>query len=392
MAKLPTLERGDAGRMLAELTGMPKEDAMALFKIAELDEFIEDPEVLWRKTGVESRNFHLTADALAAYMAKDPDAPMYPGKPGYEECAGRRCRLYPRHMLLLCLERIEQAEPQAIIGDAYGISQSTVSRYADYVEGVLAKVLPTGDNIHDRVSKADTVEEVQSVNAEAMEDFEKAAGAAPGSAGRPGKTLPHNRIIHDGTHVPRQRPKDKDERRDCYSGKKKRCTDNVVLTVNSRGVILCISDYAPGSTHDLALLRSSKQDLGLVTRCLEGKSQAMKCYEYGDKGFQGLQNDHPGGVVRIPVKRPKGGKLTAAQKRHNSMVGKGRIVVEHSIGRCKFKKALAYPVRRAHEKARRLVVVISGLVNLHLLTGSPDRARNHRKGKKPGPKTARSRS
>ena len=226
-----------------------------------------------------------------------------------------------------------------------------------------------------------------------MADFGKASGAGPGSAGRPGKTLHHDRIIHDGTHVPRQRPKDKDERRACFSGKKKRRADNVALTANSRGVILCVSDYAPGSTHDPALLRSSKQDLGLAARCLEGKGRAMKCHEYGDKGFQGLQNDHPGGVVRIPVKRHEGGKLTGAQKRYDSMVGKGRIVVEHSIGRCKVKDILAYPVRRAREKARRLVVVVSGLVNLHLLTGPPpDKARDHRKGKKPGPKTARDRS
>ena len=392
MAKTPVLGPGDAGKLLAEATGMSEEEALKLAKTAELDRFIADPDVLWRKTGSDAEKFAQTADALASYMAKDPKAPLYRGKPGREKNAGRRCCLYPRHMLLMCLERMRHATPQWILGDVYGISQSSVSRYADYVEEVLAKTLPTGDNIGDRLCNASTVKQVQSASADALADFEKAAGVEPGSTGKPGKTLPHNRIIHDGTHIPIQRPKDKNERKDCYSGKKKRHTNNVVFTVNSRDEILWISDCVPGSTHDITLLRSSKQNLGPVTRCLEGKSGAMQCYEYGDKGFQGLQDDHPGGVVRIPVKRTKKRGLTGAQKRYNSMVGKGRIGVEHSIGRVKRYKILAYPMRRTYEKTRRLISVISGLVNLQLLTGSRDKARTHRKGKKPGPKTARSRS
>lgn len=69
------------------------------------------------------------------------------------------------------------------------------------------------------------------------------------------------------------------------------------------------------------------------------------------------------------MKRTKKRGLTEAQKRHNSMVGKGRIGVEHAMGRVKRYKILTYPVRRAHEKTRRLISVIGGLVNLQLLMG-----------------------
>ena len=157
-------------------------------------------------------------------------------------------------------------------------------------------------------------------------------------------------------------------------------------------MIVGVSDYAPGSTHDLELLRSSPPRPGTVSRSLEGKSGAMLCYEYGDKGFQGMQNDHPGAVVRIPAKRPrKPGRLTKTQKALGAACGRVRVAVECAIGWCKRHKCLRYPARRAAGKSRRTLVAVAGLVNMHRLTHGHDKSRNHRKGRKPGPKTARSR-
>ena len=93
-----------------------------------------------------------------------------------------------------------------------------------------------------------------------------------------------------------------------------------------------------------------------------------------------------------PIKRPRNGKLTEKQKRYNKRQGRKRICVEHTISSCKLSKMIKYAVRRMREKARRTVVLISGMVNLHIFSNSRSKARNHRKGKKPGPKTARSRS
>ena len=208
MARVPVLEQGDTGRLVSEYTGLPEKEVLELAKIAELDRFIMDPAVLRRKTGVEAENFALFTDALSARMAADPKAPLYKGKPGRED-AKRGCFLYPRHMLLMCLERARHATPQWVIGDAYGINQSSVSRCCEYVESVLVKMLPTMDNLAERMSKARTVGQAQSVATEAMEDLERDAGAEPDSTDRPGKTLPYNRLIHDGTHISRQRPKDK---------------------------------------------------------------------------------------------------------------------------------------------------------------------------------------
>lgn len=390
--KTASLKPGDAGRILAESTGMTEKEVLWMSKIAELDALARDDDVVWIKSGVVARNFRMYAGILAEFIDKDPKSPLYRGRPGCEEDAGRRCVLHPDHMPMMCLERIRHATPQSVIAHAYGISQSSVSRYSDYVEAFLEKTLPAGDAISERMNEARTVGEVQAVLAKALAAVEKAAGLAPGSLGRPGKTLPRNRVVRDGTHVPRENPKDPDESRACQSGKKKRPTNNVLITVNERGDILEVSDYVPGSTHDLELLRSSPAKMGIVSRSLEGKSGAMLCYEYGDKGFQGMQNDHPGAVVRIPAKRPrKPGKLTEVQKALSAACSRVRIVVECAIGRCKRYKCLRYPVRRTAKNARRTLVVVTGLVNLHMLTHGYDKSRNHRKGKKPGPKTARSR-
>ena len=91
----------------------------------------------------------------------------------------------------------------------------------------------------------------------------------------------------------------------------------------------------------------------------------------------------------MPAFKPRGGEQTKTQKAENKAINRVRISIEHSNGRL---KAYAAVRGRHHGKSERLarsLNVITGLVNLHLLTGSPDPANTHRKGKKPGPKTSR---
>lgn len=52
---------------------------------------------------------------------------------------------------------------------------------------------------------------------------------------------------------------------------------------------------------------------------------------YVDLGFLGIQKDYTQ-RVRIPHKKPKGGKLDDKQKKQNRESSKERIVVEHVIG------------------------------------------------------------
>ena len=145
-------------------------------------------------------------------------------------------------------------------------------------------MLPTADNMSGRLQKARTADQVQKVAGQALADFEESAGTEPGSAGKPDKTLPGNVSVTDGVDLLTQRPTDKTEQQECYSGKRKSYTHKVDIVTNSKGLALGITELAPGSRHDLALLRESEPDLGLIARCMRGESAAMVIVEHLYKG------------------------------------------------------------------------------------------------------------
>ena len=250
MAKTPVLGLGDAGKLLAESAGMYEEDALNLAKTAELDRFIADPDTLWRKTGSDAEKSEQASNALASYMAKDPKAPLYRGKPGHEKNAGRQCCLYSRHMLLMCLERMRHATPRPILGDVYGISQSRVSRYADYVEGVLAKTLPP--------------------------ETTSAIGCKAARSSR------SSQCSQTPWQISKRRPTPISDQ---PASRARRCrtTGSYAMARTSRG-----SQHAQHNA--LALVQA---DLGLATRCLEGKSRAMQCYEYGTRDSRACRATTP---------------------------------------------------------------------------------------------------
>ena len=388
---IPTPEvNEEALRFLASASGMPESDVFSLTCLVMIDRHLNDDKVLRGRTGTEREEFDLLYKALIRHMDKDPKSALYWGKAGCEDSAGRRCAMAPRHMLFMYLEYARGGMSQECVANAYGISQTSASRYFSYVQTALAGLPTTADNLAADLKKAKTPEEVQQVAANALTKLEKAAGVEPGSAGKPGKTLPGNILMHDGTHVPKERAKDENERDASYSGKKKTYTNNVVVTTSRDGLAVGVSAYAPGSTNDITLMRESEPDLGLVTQCLKGESDAMKMREFVDKGFRGLQKHHPGSKIMMPLPRKK--SKTKAAKAHNRLVNRIRVVIEHFMRWVKRYRRMRDRVRRVKGKEREAFIVITGLVNLHLLMGLRDKARNHRKGKKPGPKTARSRS
>ena len=274
---IPTPEKlGDAAKFLAEMSGLSKSDTVMLADLIMIDRNIADRKVLEIRTGVREDNFRLKEAALKNRMDKDPNSPLYWGKEGMESSAGRRCIMAPRHMLFLYLEYLRHGTSQDYVSSAHCVSQPTASRCFEYVEQALSEMLPTADNMTARLQKARTADQVQKVAGQALADFEEAAGAEPGSAGKPGKTLPGNVSSTDGVDIPEQRPTDKVEQKECYSGKRKSHTRKVDMVTNSEGLALGMTELAPGSKHDLALLRESEPDLGLVTRCMKGQSWAME--------------------------------------------------------------------------------------------------------------------
>ena len=105
--------------------------------------------------------------------------------------------------------------------------------------------LPTRDKAPHKLQKTKAPGEVRRVCEGVPRDFEKKAGAEPGSAGRPGKALPDNIAVHDSTHMPKQRAANGGGGCDAsYSGSQKAHTNNAVLTVRRDGLMLEMGGYA----------------------------------------------------------------------------------------------------------------------------------------------------
>lgn len=69
--------------------------------------------------------------------------------------------------------------------------------------------------------------------------------------------FPELKAFTDAAEQEISRPKNKTKRKTHYSGKKKRHTVKIQLTVNSDGLIVHKTVHAKGSTHDYSLYKRS---------------------------------------------------------------------------------------------------------------------------------------
>lgn len=126
-------------------------------------------------------------------------------------------------------------------------------------------------------------------------------------------------FLIDGTQRPIQRPKDKERRREDYSGKKKRHTrTNIVVSEAKTRKVRVLGRTRKGSMHDKTA--AEEDDL----RFPKGSKLT------GDSGFQGFEPK--GAELRVPYKRPRKGLLTAKTKAENQQLARERVPIEHAIG------------------------------------------------------------
>ncbi len=107
--------------------------------------------------------------------------------------------------------------------------------------------------------------------------------------------------------------------------------------------------FAKGARHDFSLYRHSKADLPSEVECL------------ADSGYQGLTALHEN--ARTPIKKPKGGCLTAEQKQLNKKLAAERVVIEHVIRHLKIFRILSGKYRNRRRRFRLRVNLIAGLYN-----------------------------
>jgi hypothetical protein len=262
------------------------------------------PEHFKRRFGVQRETFKALVKALKPEWRPRP-------KPGAKPKLGLEDRI------LVSLEYWREYRTYFHIGSSWGVSESTVCRIVHWVEDTLMQSgrfrLPGKKSL--------------------VRGF-----------GKP------KVVVMDVTETPIERPKRR--QRQFYSGKKKRHTLKSQLVIDqATGRIIC-TFFGKGRQHDFKLFQASGVHFHEATKSLQ------------DKGYQGIQKLHANS--RLPRKKPRGGKLSAADKAYNRELARERVVVEQ-VNRClKIFKILAERYRNRRRRFGLRCNLIAALYNYEL--------------------------
>lgn len=124
-------------------------------------------------------------------------------------------------------------------------------------------------------------------------------------------------LVIDGVERSIRRPKDKQSKKDDYSGKKKAHRKKNVLVSSHERQVVYLGATSAGSVHDKKLAPESGLSFPADALVLE------------DAGFQG--GEPPGCATLQPKKKPRGRELHPIQKTINQIISRVRVSVEHAI-------------------------------------------------------------
>ena len=172
------------------------------------------------------------------------------------------------------------------------------------------------------------------------------------------KEVPELRLlVIDGAERSIRRPKNRDDQKKNYSGKKKAHRKKNLLVTAERRVVY-LSATAAGSVHDKKL--ADESDLSFPADTLVLK----------DTGFQGYEP--PKCDTLQPKKKPRGRELHPIQKTINQVISRVRVTVEHAIAGIKRCRIVADTFRCWRRGlVDEVMLAASGLQNLRVLTRQP---------------------
>ena len=319
--------------------------------VSELDRIINTPKLLKRITGCTPGQFAFKLKWFEPLAMEH--GPLFRGDGLRAGDQGNRCKLYPRHVLLLALIRYYTGMAEGAMQPWFGVDQSGVSRYLDLAADILERIVVSPEFLTGLLSMAESVDDITEL-------------------------VPHLRLLVDGTHILRCRPGDGAQRKASYSGKKKQFTYNVQAITNCAGLILNISEAVDGSTHDYALFKKHLAGAGawLLELAETCSAEEKKLKVTSDLGYQGIEKDYPEfdheqGTKRLrkdnPKYEPKHGGLSEAQVKRNKEVSRIRIPVEWAMGDMKRYRLLRGPYAGTAQDLGRDMNVIAGLSNINEL-------------------------
>lgn len=177
------------------------------------------------------------------------------------------------------------------------------------------------------------------------------------------REYPELSILIDGTEQPKQRPQDKQKRKDDYSGRKKRHTLKQIVTTTPGGLILDQSPAVGGRTHDMRAFREHVAT-GCPGASLWSALERLRVTCYADSGFSGIEKLSLPATTRVVAQARRTRPLTAEQKVLNRVRSQVRIRVEHTIGHRKRYRVASSVYRGSDATYDGAMTVVAGLVNL----------------------------
>jgi DDE superfamily endonuclease/Helix-turn-helix of DDE superfamily endonuclease len=235
----------------------------------------------------------------------------------------RRCKPYPEGLLTLVYLRHTVA--QAVVGELFGVSADTAENTFPEVGFVLRDICPA-----------------QRWNAEKR-----------GQKNEPRWTPDEvERGLIDSFESPVRRPSLPARQKRLDSGKKKRPTLKSPVVTDAQGEILALDPGHRGPTADKGLYEQRTVE--------ERYPNAQKQGDLADQGIAG---------VRVPHKKPKGERLTAAQRAENRRLATVRGHVAPGIRRIKGWRILREDYRSALGLFPLIASTVVGLVQLVRIVG-----------------------
>jgi len=269
------------------------------------DNLKDKPEAFLAFTGLNTKEFQILLQTFTTaweHYVQQNRIPLELRQRDYG--GGRKARLETwEDKLLFILVYFKTYPLQEVLAFHFDMSQSQACEWIHILSEVLRISLKDLGHIPERDAKK--VREL-------LEPYmDKSVECSDGKGEKAGFAI-------DGTERRRQRPKDQEEQKRFYSGKKKAHTvkNNVIVTLSHRRVEYLGCTWE-GKKHDKSICDDEGHEFP------EGSTL------YQDTAFQGYE---PAGVnIRQPKKKPRGGELTDAEKEQNSLISRMRIIVEHVI-------------------------------------------------------------
>jgi hypothetical protein len=241
---------------------------------------------------------------------------------------GRTGRLNtPDQRLLFILVYLRHYPTQEIMGILFGLSQESVCEHVRFLMEVLQKTL--GRELV--LPKRPTDGGLWLIS-----------------------HVPGLEYMIDGFDRPRQRPRDTELQKTCYSGKKKRHTIKNTLVIDAKTKIaVALGRTHPGSRHDKAMIDDDRLEFP------KGSKHTR------DTGYQGLSLQNSIGIQ--PKKKTRGLKLSEWDKFNNRCISKERISIEHAIRGIKINRIAKEVLRNYRKGTDDLVVELAtGMYNYRL--------------------------